>query len=258
MTNNQIVEAKGDFLTNPQLLNSSIIRKYLDPQGKASDEELAYFIAQAKAQNLNPFTKEIYFIKYGNQPAQIVTAKAAFEKKADSHPQFDGSESGVIYEQNGEIKRSNGAFIPKGADILGGWAKVYRKDRSHPTEIEVSFEEYDNSKIRKEGEVNSYGKPNKPNTWDNMPCVMIRKVALVTAYREAFPSELGNSYDADELQLDTTPKDVTPVETQEEVKARKMSQIEQQRQEMQAQEEQTDLFSQADISDEDMPFTVEG
>lgn len=45
MTNNQIVEAKGDFLTNPQLLNSGIIRKYLDPQGKASDEELAYFIA---------------------------------------------------------------------------------------------------------------------------------------------------------------------------------------------------------------------
>ncbi|MFU2205277.1 phage recombination protein Bet [Streptococcus pluranimalium] len=239
MTNNQIVEAKGDFLTNPQLLNSGIIRKYLDPQGKASDEELAYFIAQAKAQNLNPFTKEIYFIKYGNQPAQIVTAKAAFEKKADSHPQFDGSESGVIYEQNGEIKRSNGAFIPKGADILGGWAKVYRKDRSHPTEIEVSFEEYDNSKIRKEGEVNSYGKPNKPNTWDNMPCVMIRKVALVTAYREAFPAELGSSYDADELQLDTTPKDVTPVETQEEVKARKMAQIEQMKKEQTQKQEDT-------------------
>ena len=181
MTNNKIVEAKGDFLTNPQLLNSGIIRKYLDPQGKASDEELAYFIAHAKAQNLNPFTKEIYFIKYGNQPAEIVTAKVAFEKKADSHPQFDGSESGVIYEQNGEIKRSNGAFIPKGAEILGGWAKVYRKDRTHPTEIEVSFEEYDNSKIRKEGEMNSYGKQKKPNTWDNMPCVMIRKVALVTA-----------------------------------------------------------------------------
>ena len=47
MTNNQIIEVKGDFLTNPQLLNSGIVRKYLDPQGKASDEELAYFIAHA-------------------------------------------------------------------------------------------------------------------------------------------------------------------------------------------------------------------
>lgn len=241
---NQMVEAKGDFLTNPQLLNSGIIRKYLDPQGKASDEELAYFIAQAKAQNLNPFTKEIYFIKYGNQPAQVVTAKAVFEKKADSHPQFDGKEAGVIYEQNGEIKYSNGAFIPKGSEILGGWAKVYRKDRSHPTEIEVSFEEYDNSKIRarvkdltQQGKditypvMNSYGKPIGENNWDTMPCVMIRKVALVSAYREAFPAELGSSYEADEIKLDNSPRDVTPQETQEEVRARKMAQIEQYKQE---------------------------
>ena len=244
MTDNQIIEAKGDFLTNPQLLNSGIIRKYLDQQGKASDEELAYFIAQAKAQNLNPFTKEIYFIKYGNQPAQVVTAKSAFEKKADSHPQFDGKEAGVIYLQDGEIKYSKGAFIPKGAEILGGWAKVYRKDRTYPTETEVSFEEYDNSKIRarvkeltQQGKditypvTNSYGNKIGENNWDTMPCVMIRKVALVSAYREAFPAELGTSYEADEIKLDNTPRDITPQETQEEVRARKMAQIEQYKQE---------------------------
>ena len=244
MTNNQIVEAKGDFLTNPQLLNSDIIRKYLDPQGKASGEELAYFIAQAKAQNLNPFTKEIYFIKYGNQPAQVVTAKSAFEKKADSHPQFDGKEAGVIYLQDGEVKYSRGAFIPKGAEILGGWAKVYRKDGTYPTETEVSFEEYDNSKIRARVKeltqqvkditypvMGSYGKPIGENNWDTMPCVMIRKVALVSAYREAFPAELGSNYEADEIKLDNAPRDVTPQETQEEVRTRKMAQIEQMKQE---------------------------
>ncbi|HFI0593047.1 TPA: phage recombination protein Bet [Streptococcus suis] len=255
MNNNQIVEAKSDFLTNPQLLNSGIIRKYLDPQGKASDDELAYFIAQAKAQNLNPFTKEIYFIKYGNQPAQVVTAKSAFEKKADSHPQFDGKEAGVIYQQDGEIKYSKGAFIPKGAEILGGWAKVYRKDRTYPTETEVSFEEYDNSKIRarvkeltQQGKditypvMNSYGKPIGENNWDTMPCVMIRKVALVSAYREAFPAELGSNYEADEIKLDNTPRDVTPHETQEEVRARKIAQIEQYKQEQaQKQAEKVDI-----------------
>lgn len=245
MTNNQLTETKGDFLTNPQLLNSGIIRKYLDPQGKASDEELAYFIAQAKAQNLNPFTKEIYFIKYGNQPAQVVTAKSAFEKKADSHPQFDGKEAGVIYLMDGEIKYSKGAFIPKGAEILGGWAKVYRKDRTYPTETEVSFEEYNNSKIRarvkeltQQGKdvtypvMNSYGKAIGENNWDTMPCVMIRKVALVSAYREAFPAELGASYEADEIQLDNTPKDVTPQETQEEVRARRLEEAKQAQQQL--------------------------
>lgn len=250
MTNNQIIEAKGDFLTNPQLLNSGIIRKYLDPQGKASDEELAYFIAQAKAQNLNPFTKEIYFIKYGNQPAQIVVALKAFQKKADSHPEFDGMDSGIIYEKDGEIKRSDGAFLPKDAEILGGWATVYRKDRSHPTKIEVTFSEYDNSKIRKEGPVNSYGKENKPNTWDDKPSVMIRKVAIVTALREAFPNELGGLYEADELR---EPKDVTPQESREEVMARKQAQIEQMKQEQsQAQRKQ------AQPTEDDMPPLGEG
>lgn len=266
MTNNQIKEAKGDFLTNPQLLNSGIIRKYLDPQGKASDEELAYFIAQAKAQNLNPFTKEIYFIKYGHQPAQVVTAKSAFEKKADSHPQFDGKEAGVIYLMDGEVKYSRGAFIPKGTEILGGWAKVYRKDRTYPTEIEVSFEEYDNSKIRarikelkQQGKditypvMNSYGNQIGENNWDTMPCVMIRKVALVSAYREAFPAELGSSYEADEIKLDNTPRDVTPHETQEEVRTRKLAQIEQMKQEQaQKQAEKVDTsYPVDDVIDPD-------
>ena len=56
---NDIQTAEKNFLEDPQTLTSGIVRKYLDPQGKASDEELAYFIAQARVQNLNPFTKEI-------------------------------------------------------------------------------------------------------------------------------------------------------------------------------------------------------
>ena len=89
--------------------------------------------------------------------------------------------------------------------------------------------------------MNSYGKPIGENNWDTMPCVMIRKVALVSAYREAFPSELGSSYEADEIQLDNTPRDVTPQETQEEVRTRKMAQIGQmKREQAQKQAEKVD------------------
>lgn len=225
---NDIQTAEKNFLENPQTLTSGIVRKYLDPQGKASDEELAYFIAQARVQNLNPFTREIYFIKYGNQPAQIVVALKAFQKKADAHPQYDGMDSGIIYEKDGKIQRSEGAFLPRDAEILGAWAIVYRKDRTHPTRAEVTFSEYDNSKIRKDGKINQYGKENKPNTWDEKPAVMIHKVAMVTALRNAFPNELGGLYEADELR---EPKDVTPTESREEVIARKMAQVEQTKQE---------------------------
>ncbi|HGI2809475.1 TPA: phage recombination protein Bet [Streptococcus agalactiae] len=225
---NDIQTAEKNFLENPQSLTSGIVRKYLDPQSKASDEELAYFIAQARVQNLNPFTREIYFIKYGNQPAQIVVALKAFQKKADAHPQYDGMDSGIIYEKDGEVQRSDGAFLPRGAEILGAWAIVYRKDRTHPIKAEVTFSEYDNSKIRKIGTTDQYGKPVKPNTWDEKPAVMIHKVALVTALRNAFPNELGGLYEADEMK---EPKDITPQETQEEVRARKMAEIEQYKQE---------------------------
>lgn len=255
---NDIQTAEKNFLENPQTLTSGIVRKYLDPQGKASDEELAYFIAQAKVQNLNPFTKEIYFIKYGTQPAQIVVALKAFQKKADAHPQYDGMDAGIIYEKDGDIKRSEGAFLPRGAEILGGWAIVHRKDRSHPTKIEVTFDEYDKSKIRariKELEqqgkeitypvMNSYGKAIGENNWDTMPSVMIRKVAVVTALREAFPNELGGNYEIDELR---DLKDVTPQETQEEVIARKQDQIEQMKQK-QAQKQEDTSYPADEIPD---------
>uniref|UniRef100_UPI00137952CD recombinase RecT n=1 Tax=Streptococcus suis TaxID=1307 RepID=UPI00137952CD len=85
---------------------------------------------------------------------------------------------------------------------------------------------------------------------DTMPCVMIRKVALVSAYREAFPAELGSSYEADEIKLDNTPRDVTPQETQEEVRARKMAQIEQMKQE-QAQRQIDTSYPTDDVIDPD-------
>lgn len=217
---NSIEIAQANFLQNPQSLTAQIVREFIVPDAKISDQEIFYFIAQAQAQNLNPFTKEIYLIKFGNQPAQIVVALKAFLKKADAHPEYDGMEAGIIYEKNNEENRSQGAYVPRGATITGGWCKVYRKDRSHPTMVEVTFDEYDNSKIRsrikeltRNGKdvvypvTSMYGKPIGENNWDTMPAVMIRKVAIVTALREAFPNELGGTYEIDELK---NMRDVTP------------------------------------------------
>lgn len=209
---NELMKSKYNYLTDTTELDPATLRDFVDPNRQASPQEFQMLMAIVKSMDLNPFTKEVYFIKYGNQPAQIVVALKAFLKMADAHPEYNGMEAGIIYEKDGEIKRSDGAFLPRDAEILGGWATVYRKDRSHPTKIEVTFSEYDNSKIRKEGEMNSYGKPNKPNTWDDKPSVMIRKVAVVAALREAFPNELGGVYEVDELRK---MKDVTPDEEQE-------------------------------------------
>lgn len=212
---NQLQTTKGAYLTDLQQLDGETLRNFVDPKHQASPQELQTLLAIVKNRNLNPFTKEVYFIKYGNNPAQIVVSKDAFMKRAEQNPNYDGFESGVIYEdEKGELKTKKGVILPRKATLIGGWCEVYRKDRSRPVYREVELSAYNTHK----------------NWWQKAPGQMIEKVAIVAAVRDAFSENVGGLYTADEMEQ-AAPIDVTPRETQEDVKARKMAQIEQQRQE---------------------------
>ena len=134
--------------------------------------------------------KEIYLIKFGQQPATFVVSKEACLKRAEANSQYDGAESGIIVMNgNGEIIERKGGFFLKGSEqVVGGWAKVYRKDRKYPCEVQVSFDEYAGRKS--DGQLN--------NQWATKPATMIKKVALVQALRESFPNDLNNLYTAEE------------------------------------------------------------
>lgn len=211
---NELTQAKGGYLTDLQKLDGNTLRSFVDPQHQASPQELQALLAIVKNRNLNPFTKEVYFIKYGNQPAQIVVSKDAFMKRAEQNPNYDGFESGVIYEdETGELKNKKGIILPKGARLIGGWCEVYRKDRTRPVYREVELSAYNTGK----------------NWWQKAPGQMIEKVAIVAAVRDTFSEDVGGLYTSDEMEQ-AVPVDVTPQETQEEVRARKMAQIEQMKQ----------------------------
>lgn len=212
---NQLQTTKGAYLTDLQQLDGETLRNFVDPKHQASPQELQMLLAIVKNRNLNPFTKEVHFIKYGNNPAQIVVSKDAFMKRAEQNQNYDGFESGVIYEnEQGELKTKKGVILPRKATLIGGWCEVYRKDRSRPVYREVELSAYNTHK----------------NWWQKAPGQMIEKVAIVAAVRDAFSENVGGLYTADEMEQ-AAPIDVTPRETQEDVKARKMAQIEQQRQE---------------------------
>ncbi|WP_416458451.1 phage recombination protein Bet [Streptococcus thermophilus] len=212
---NQLQTTKGAYLTDLQQLDGETLRNFVDPKHQASSQELQTLLAIVKNRNLNPFTKEVYFIKYGNNPAQIVVSKDAFMKRAEQNPNYDGFESGVIYEdEKGELKTKKGVILPRKAKLVGGWCEVYRKDRSRPVYREVELSAYNTNK----------------NWWQKAPGQMIEKVAIVAAIRDAFSENVGGLYTADEMEQAAS-IDVTPRETQENVKARKMAQIGQQRQE---------------------------
>lgn len=171
-------------------LTPEIVRNYLvagDPK-TVTFQELAMFINLCKFQGLNPWLREAYLIKYGTSPATLVTGKEAFMKRAERHPQFNGFKAGIIVVSGEEILYREGMFALPNEEIVGGWAEVYRKDRSVPYRSEASIAEYAGKK--KDGTMNGQ--------WQSKPATMIRKVALVQALREAFPEELGAMYIAEE------------------------------------------------------------
>lgn len=173
------VDDHGDAIT----ITSDDVRMHICPQ--ASAKEVAYFMELCRAQRLNPFLNEAYLVKFQGKPAQIMVAHKALVKRAENHPEYDGMEHGVVVMRDGAVhQEQRGAYYPEAGEVLlGGWAKVYRKDRRMPIYAERSF------KSMNKGQAN----------WKSMPDVMIDKCAQAAAIREAFPDELRGMYVQEEM-----------------------------------------------------------
>lgn len=179
--------ANGEQVT----LTPNTVRNYLvsGDKERVTLQEIVMFINLCKFTGLNPWLKEAYCIKYGNEPATLVVGKDAFFKRAESNENYDGFDAGIIVaDDKGEIIYRKGTLKLPEEELVGGYAEVWRKDRSHSFRIEVSFEEYAGRK--KDGTLNSQ--------WSKKPATMIRKVAVVQALREAFPRTFSGMYTAEE------------------------------------------------------------
>lgn len=178
-------------------LTPSIVQNYIvgSDNGKITMPEFKFFTELCKARKLNPFLKEAYCIKFGNQPAQIVVGKDAVLKRAILNPAYNGMESGIYVQviETGEIIERKGTFYIKAEEkVVGGWAKVYRKNWEYPTYCSVSFDEV--AQHKKDGSLNA--------NWQGKSATMVEKVAKVRALRETFIEDLGGMYEAEEMGVD--------------------------------------------------------
>ncbi|GBG94621.1 phage recombination protein Bet [Ligilactobacillus salitolerans] len=205
MNNNEVATKQEHSVTfgvngEDVTLTANTVRNYLvDGGGRISDQEVAMFINLCKFQHLNPFLKEAYIIKFGSQPAQLITSKEAFMKRAENHPQYAGIKAGAILLRNNEVVYSNGAFALRTDKVVGGWADVFRKDRKEPHRVEISMQEFSKGQ----------------STWNTMPATMIRKTAIVNALREAFPEALGGMYTEDDKNPNDPAQGMKSVEATE-------------------------------------------
>ena len=186
MNDELAVRKEGTVRAMPEL-NMDIIKKFICPA--ATDQEAYTFLQLCKAQNLNPFLREAYLIKYGNEAASIVVGKDTFTKRADRLAPYNGFKAGIIVLSQAKVQYREGSFFVTGEELLGGWAEVYRKDRTNTYRNEVTLSEY--IKYKNDGSIQK--------NWKIMPATMIRKIALVQSLREAFPDEFGGQYAPEEI-----------------------------------------------------------
>lgn len=146
---------------------------------KATPEEFVYFLNVAKYSGLNPFLKEIYFIKTDKGQTSIITGRDGYLTIAKRDIRFMGVQSMEVCEtdvfemsmsmnDDGAIHQNMTHQITNFKDrgeIIGAWARSQMQGEE-PVIIYASMTEYDKSKNPLGGKV-----------WKQYTSSMIRKVA---------------------------------------------------------------------------------
>jgi hypothetical protein len=84
-------------------------------------EELISCLVVANEHDLNPLTKEIYFMRTKSGVIQPIVSVDGWVKKLNKHPQFDGMEFEDHIDSDGKMTACT--------------VIIYRKDRSRPTKV---------------------------------------------------------------------------------------------------------------------------
>jgi phage recombination protein Bet len=183
-------------------LTANIVKTFIAKGNKAvTDKEIVIFMNLCKYRKLNPFLNEAYLVKFGDD-AQIVVGKEALMRKAEESPRYKGHKAGIIVARGNEILELEGCFKLQADVLVGGWAEIYVERKDYPVVAKVALTEYSTGK----------------SIWTNKPSTMIRKVALVQALREAFPTEIGSLYSKEELGIDESKIVDVQQEVKEEIK----------------------------------------
>ncbi len=174
-------------------LDPNTVRNYLvRGNGNVTDQEVLFFMRTCEAQKLNPLAYgEVYLIKFGTEPAQLVIGKETYMKRAFKNPNYNGMKSGIVVQRGDEIIQKEGTCLYPSETLIGGWCRVFHELNGKEVETfkEVALSEY--QKLNKEG---------KPAAnWGNKPCTMVEKVAVSQAIRAAFPDDYQGLYTAEEF-----------------------------------------------------------
>jgi phage recombination protein Bet len=177
-------------------LSAKMVQTYLcKPTNKGhvcSERDAQKFVMLCLAKGLNPWENDAWLVGYDSNDGpefSLITAHQALLKRAEMNPNYDGMESGVIVKSEAGLVERAGDFYDGEADerVVGGWAKVYRKDQAKPT--------YERLRL-------ASMKKNSP-FWRDNPEGQIVKCAEAAALRRAFPTKCGGLFLQSEVEPGT-------------------------------------------------------
>ena len=163
---------------SPEEFKSTLMNTVMP--GNVTEAQLMAFLMVAKKYDLNPITKEIYAFPSRGGINPIVSIDG-WLKIINSNDQFDGME----FKDN----------LNEGK-LESVTCKIFRKDRSHPTEVTEYMDECKD-------------KTGKSEPWKKWPARMLRHKATIQAARYAFG--LSGIYDPDEGERINEAQNVQPI-----------------------------------------------
>ena len=113
----------------------------------STNDEFNMFMYLAKTYQLDPMTKEIWFIKYNEKAVPIImTSRDGYLAIANRNSHYKGLISDVVHENDEfeklteEVKHKYGC--KDRGKIIGAYALGYRDDREYPVYVYAHFDEY--------------------------------------------------------------------------------------------------------------------
>lgn len=199
MPERQLSEVRAQVTAAPGLTPAQIELVKRTVAKGATDDELQMFLHLANKYNLDPFAKEIWFIKrvkkiqgkdgkwdyprlangdidYSDADAPtMMTSRDGYLKIAQSNSEYEGLISfpvreGDVFEIDANNYTVSHKFGAKRGKMIGAWAKCDRTGYK-PQITFVDFEEYYDE---------------KSNTWKKYPSAMIQKVAETFVLKRQF------------------------------------------------------------------------
>lgn len=178
---------------------------------KLTNDEFKIFVGLGKSLDANPFTREIWAVKYKTEePAQIFCGRDFYRRKAQEQLDYDGHVVNAIYE-NDSFDCSNGIpnhsiqnFKDRG-NLVGSYCAVYRKNITRPYLVTVKLKEYD------KGFAN----------WKSMPETMIKKVAEAQALRGGYQGVFRGTYDESEAWQELPKQNTIAIQEKTEIEIAK-------------------------------------